>query len=74
MEMSGQLHPSAALQPPVPIAKKAGWAPEQVWTTQKSENSCTHRDSNVARRYTENAISLVVVKVENKIKFNLNTV
>jgi hypothetical protein len=27
-------------QSPVPIGQEAGWAPEQVWTTWRSENSC----------------------------------
>jgi len=36
MEVSGQLHaPATSLlgkEPPVPIQKETGWAPEAVWT------------------------------------------
>jgi hypothetical protein len=36
MEVSGQLHSPTALppgkEPPVPIGKASGWAPEAVWT------------------------------------------
>jgi hypothetical protein len=63
--VSGQHHAPAALstgkESPVPIGEEAGWAPEPVWTTWRSENSCLHRDSNsdpyvvqpVASRYTD---------------------
>jgi hypothetical protein len=36
LEVSGQLNAPTALppgeEPPVPIGKEAGWAPEPVWT------------------------------------------
>ena len=35
MEMSGQIHASAAL-PPVPIRWMAGWVSQTVWSTVKS--------------------------------------
>jgi hypothetical protein len=50
MEVSGQLHASADLppgkEPPVPIRYETGWAPDQVWTTWRRENSWPYRDSN----------------------------
>jgi hypothetical protein len=67
--MSGQLHAPIALPPgkvpPVPIGLEAGWAPELIWTTWRSENFCPHQDSNsdpsvvqpVASRYTDCSIS-----------------
>jgi hypothetical protein len=68
MEVSGQLHATAALtpgkKPQVAIGNEAGWAPEPVWTTWRREHSCPYRDSNwdlsvvqpVALRYTDWAI------------------
>jgi len=32
MEMSSQLHASAAL-PPIPLGYEVGWAPDPVWIT-----------------------------------------
>jgi hypothetical protein len=31
---------------PVPIGLEAGWAPESVWATLRTENCCPPRDSN----------------------------
>jgi hypothetical protein len=49
-EVSSELHVLAALNPgkesPVLIWYEVGWAPEPVWTTWRSENSWTYRDSN----------------------------
>jgi hypothetical protein len=44
MDVSGQRHAPAALQPrvkdpPVPILQEAGWAPEAVWTQRLEEKS-----------------------------------
>jgi hypothetical protein len=43
MEVSVQLHPSAALpqgkEPPVLIGQEAGWAPGPVWTLWRREES-----------------------------------
>jgi hypothetical protein len=43
LEMSGQLHASAALppqkEPTVLIGYEAGWIQEPVWTTWRKENS-----------------------------------
>jgi hypothetical protein len=48
--VSGQLHVPAALpgeeEPPVPIGYEAGWAPEPVRATWRTENSWPCRDSN----------------------------
>jgi hypothetical protein len=33
-------------EPQVPIVQEAGWAPEQVWTIWRSQNSCPYRESN----------------------------
>jgi hypothetical protein len=45
VEMSGQLHAAVALplrkEPPVPIGKEAGWAPEPVWTLWSREKPLT---------------------------------
>jgi hypothetical protein len=53
MEVSGQLHAPAALppgkEPHLPVEQEAGWAPEPVWATWRSENDCFHRDSNSDR-------------------------
>jgi hypothetical protein len=66
--VSGQIHALAALspgkQPLVPIVQEAGWAPEPVWTTWRSENSWPYLDSNsdppviqpIASCYTDCAI------------------
>jgi hypothetical protein len=63
MEMSGQLHASAALplgkEHSVPIGQEVGWTSESVWTTWIRENSLPYRDSNfnlsVVQRYTDYA-------------------
>jgi len=43
MEVSGELHDSAALLPakslPVAIAQNAGWAPQHVWTVVRRQKS-----------------------------------
>jgi hypothetical protein len=62
MEVSGQLHASAALlpekEPPVPIEWEAGWAPDPVstlWSRKKwlaSAGNLTSAVQLVARRYT----------------------
>jgi hypothetical protein len=64
--VSGQLHPPAALspgkEPPVPIAQKAGWTPESVWT--KWRRKKFYRNSNpdpsfvqpIVGRYTDYTI------------------
>jgi hypothetical protein len=73
MELSGQLHASAALlqakEFPLPIGQEAGWAPEPVWTMWRKEKSCPYRDSKsdtsavqpVASRYTDCTIPAPVV-------------
>jgi hypothetical protein len=65
LEVSGQFHAHPTLaplkEPPVPIGQEAGWAPELVWMTWRSENSCPHWDLNsdplviqpVASHYTD---------------------
>jgi hypothetical protein len=66
--VGGQFHAPAALpswkEPPVPIGKEAGWAPEPVWATWRRENSGSYRDSKsdpsavqpVASCYTDCAL------------------
>jgi hypothetical protein len=48
MEVSGQLHDTAALPPgkelPVPIGYEAGWAPESVWLRWRRQKSCSAGD------------------------------
>jgi hypothetical protein len=63
--VSGQLHAPNVLprgkEPPVPIGKGAGWAPEPIWTMWRRENYGPYRGSNsgpsavqpVASRYTD---------------------
>jgi hypothetical protein len=50
MEVSGQVHASAALlpgnEPPEPIEYEAGWSPEPVWTTWREGKPCPYRDLN----------------------------
>jgi hypothetical protein len=76
----GQLHVAAALppdeKPAVLIGYEARWAPEPVWTTWRSKNSCPHQDSNsdpsvvqpVASRCTDCAIpvncSIILLNTE----------
>jgi hypothetical protein len=54
MEVSGQLHASAALpswkELTVPITQEAGWAPEPVWTLGESNPDLS------ARLYIERAM------------------
>jgi hypothetical protein len=67
MEMSGQLHASAALPSgkmfPMAVEQEAGWAPEPVWTLQSREKclSCAWNHSlamqPLARRCTDWVIS-----------------
>jgi hypothetical protein len=51
MEVSGQLHASAALlpgkEPPIPSGYEVGWTPEPVWTTWRRESSWPYRDSEL---------------------------
>jgi hypothetical protein len=57
------------IEPPVPIGQEAGWAPEPIWTTWRSENFCPHRDSNsdpsvvqpVPSRHTDCAIPALIL-------------
>jgi hypothetical protein len=82
----GQLHTPVTLhsgkEPPVPIAKEAGWTPEPVWTTWRRENSWLHRDSNsdpllvqpLARRYTDCSILVPIQQGQaNIIRARRNT-
>jgi hypothetical protein len=50
VEISGQLHAPATLAPGkemlAPIGEEAGWTPEPVWTTLRSEKSSSYRDWN----------------------------
>jgi hypothetical protein len=63
MEVSGQLHDTAASppgkEPPVPIVLGAGWAPKPVWTLWSKEKTLVHAGNQtlvpqlVGRRYTD---------------------
>jgi hypothetical protein len=66
-------------EPPMPIGKESGWAPEAVSTTWRRERSFPYRDSNsnpsvvqpVASRYTECAITVpLYVVVVTKMNYN----
>jgi len=51
MEVNGQIYDPTALTPgketPVQIGRKAGWAPEPVWTRWRRErNLCPCRESS----------------------------
>jgi hypothetical protein len=58
MDVNDQLHASAAL-PPGPIVQEAGWAPEQVWTLWRREESLAASGNRtptvqpIVRRYTD---------------------
>jgi hypothetical protein len=74
------LHPRGK-EHPVPIVKEVGWAPEPVWTTWRSANSCPKRDLNsdplavqpVASCYTDWAISTTIAKRITKMRCNEHT-
>jgi hypothetical protein len=50
-----ELHAAASLptgkKPLVPIGQEAGWAPESVWTTWRSEDSCPLGRPAYSQRY-----------------------